>query len=154
MTNHDDQPQGWTETWPARLSAGMVIVQGLAIIGLVWFLWSQTDFTESRPSGSLSLYLFDVVFFGILLGFPALLVTFSGIGMLFYRGGAWLLAVLAEGLLLAAALYFYFYLPDSQFERSPYIFAIMATGGFLAFYLNTADVRLAFSSRNGDMPNV
>lgn len=146
MAIHDPQPQGWTETWPARLSAGLVFVQGLAIIGLIWFLWSQVDFPESRSAGSITLYVFDIVFFGFLLGAPALLSTLSGIGMFFGRGSAWLLAVLSEGLLLAAALYIYFYLPDSQFERWPFIFGIMATGGFMAFYLNTADVRLAFSS--------
>jgi len=39
--------------------------------------------------------------------------------------------------------------PDSQFERSIYIYAIMAGSGLMAFYLNTADVRLAFSSDDG-----
>ena len=153
MTMQNNQPPGWTESWPARLSGVLAIGQGLVIIGLIWYLISRTEFQMNVSSGPVSLYLFDIAFFSFSLGLPAILATLSGIGMLFYRRAAWLLAVLAEGLLLAGSLYFYFYLPDSQFERSFYIYTIMAVSGLMAFYLNTADVRLAFSSDNGKLQN-
>jgi hypothetical protein len=145
MTIEHSQAQGWTESWPARVSAILAIGQGVAIFGLIWFLISRIEFPSEVPSGPISLYIVDVVFFSIALGLPALLAALSGIGMLFYWRAAWLLAVLAEALLLAASLYIYFYLPDSQFERSIYIYAIMAVSGLMAFYLNTSDVRLAFA---------
>lgn len=151
MTIHNNRPQGWTELWPARLSAFLAIGQGLAIVGFIWFLLSRVEFPSGVPSGPVSLYVFDIISFGFALGLPAFLAILSGIGMLFYRRIAWLLAVLAEGMLLAGSLYFYFYLPASQFERSYAVYAIMAFSGLMAFYLNTADVRLAFSSNGGQI---
>jgi len=92
--------------WPARLSGGLAIGQGLAIMGLIWFLISQTEFQTNTSSESLAFYLFDIVFFGLSLGIPAILAALSGIGMLYYRRAAWLLALLVQGLLLAGSLNF------------------------------------------------
>ena len=133
-------------TWPARASAVLVLLQGLAILGYFWYLLRYIDLASAWMMGMLPLEAVDFLGAAFFFGIPAVLAVLTSIGLFLRRRLAWLIAMTAEGLLLASSLYFHFYLSASQFSQSWSIYVIMGSAIFMVFYLNSADVRLAFVS--------
>lgn len=68
------------------------------------------------------------------------LALVAGVGFLRLWSGAWLAAMLLQGLSLAVSLAIYFYLSESPL----YLFGGMLYSTLMVFYLNSHDVRLCF----------
>jgi hypothetical protein len=75
---------------------------------------------------------------GSLFALLAALALASALGFLRMARGAWLLAVLVQGINLALALALYFG------QRPAYVYAMMVYSVFMVLYLHQADVQAAF----------
>lgn len=133
-------------SWQARASGVLVLLQGMAILGYFWLLLSRIDLVTALEMSTTSLVTIDILSATFFFGAPALLAVLASIGLFLRRYLGWLIAMTAEGLLLASSLYFHFYLNASQFSRSWPIYVVMGSAIFMVFYLNSADVRLTFVS--------
>ncbi|MCC7362250.1 MAG: hypothetical protein IT317_22385 [Anaerolineales bacterium] len=75
---------------------------------------------------------------GLVCALIALLAVAAAFGFFRVAPGAWVNAVLAQGLMLLVALILYFR------ERPGYVYLLMLYGLFMVLYLHQADVQAAF----------
>ena len=99
-----ERQPGQTTDWPARVSGGLLLAQGFAILGLLWYRMARLDLESDFVAGLPSFQTVDVLALGFFFGLPALLALLSAVGLLLRRRAAWLFSMMAEGLLLASAL--------------------------------------------------
>lgn len=122
---------GEQRPWPVKALTWLLFFQavGLIVGGLL-----NVDLRTS-----LQQILIDTSFFASL---PALgvLALVAAIGFLRPRPGAWVVAMLVEGLNLLLALLFYFRYGSDNF----YLYAIMVYAIFMVLYLNYAQVPTTF----------
>ncbi len=74
------------------------------------------------------------------------LALVAGVGFMRLWSGAWLAAMLLQGLSLAVSLAIYFYLPESPF----FLFLGMAYSTLMVLYLNSHGVRASFRPERKD----
>jgi hypothetical protein len=74
-----------------------------------------------------------------------LLLVVTAAAFLLYRRFAWLLAMTLQGLILLRCLILYF-ATSSHLRSSSWIHLIMLYSIILVLYLNTTDIRLAFTT--------
>lgn len=117
--------------WPVKVLTWLLFFQGISLLAIGLFhvdLWAglQQILTESS-------------FFASLPGLGTLALV-AGVGFLYPRPGAWVMAMLVQGLTLLVTLLFYFrYRPDNLF-----LYAIMVYAIVMVLYLNYAQVPHVF----------
>jgi len=105
-----------------------------------WHDWLQLP---NSLSNQFNLGLIGHVSLGVIFIPLSLLGFTAAIGMFYLRRGAWLIALLVQGLSLFMALIIYLE------DRSPYSYVVMGTSTFLVIYLHYSDIQLLFRSRSG-----
>lgn len=128
--------------WPLVLIGVLLFFEaaGLATAGTLNF--TAPAFEEILPSRLAGWGTSLSVLF--LLISPLALV--AGVGFLRLWAGAWLAAMLLQGLSLAVSLAIYFYLPDSPF----FLYLGMAYSTLMVMYLNSHGVRASFRPEGRD----
>lgn len=127
--------------WPLTAIGALLFLEaaGLATAGTLNF--TATVFEASLPS--------RLVGWGTSLSVLFLLISplalAAGVGFMRLWAGAWLAAMLLQGLSLAVSLAIYFYLPESPF----YLFLGMAYSTLMVLYLNSHGVRASFRPERG-----
>lgn len=122
--------------WPVTALGLLLLVQSLASGSLGWFFLSALGpqwLTSEIIRANLATFLKGGGF--ILFALLLLLIAFSFLRL---RRGAWVNAVLLQGLGLAAALGFYFY------GRHAFAYLMMIYGIGMTLYLNHTEVQAAF----------
>jgi len=123
--------------WPVKALGLLLLVQSLALgsLGLFFLapLGPQWTLTPEIIRANLPAVFKGSGFIGFAL--LTLLTTFSFLRM---RRGAWVNAVLLQGIGLLTALGFYFY------ERQAFAYVMMVYGIGMVLYLNHAEVQAAF----------
>jgi hypothetical protein len=125
----------WSEhrPWPVRALTVLLAVQAAATLALTILQvddWPAVLQQWSDP---------EVAFF-LPLPFLALLGLIAVIGFVWLRPGAWVVAMLVQGLHLIVTLTFYFFFE----QRAYYLFAMMFLAVVMVIYLNYAEVPAVF----------
>ncbi len=110
-------------------SAGLVALGALALRPYLPTWPAGLDRLTGLPLSPLS---------GLLFACLALLALSAAFGFFRQARGAWVSAVLVQGLTLLAALLLYFR------DRPAYVYGLMLYGLFMVLYLHQADVQAAF----------
>jgi hypothetical protein len=123
--------------WPVTALGLLLIVQSLALGSLGLFFLSplgpQWILTSEIIRANLLTISKGIGFLGL-----ALLTLLTAFSFLRLRRGAWVNAVLLQGISLLIALGFYFY------ERQTFAYVMMLYGIGMVLYLNHAEVQAAF----------
>jgi hypothetical protein len=133
-----------------RVLGVLLILQVVALVGIGVHLFSSIDWdrllaliddqSQTLP-GPLEKQLEQAILFVIFFLPPAVLLLLAGLGFVFLRRRGWLLASVAQGVVLLACLFFY---PD---PRPEYTYPIIAYCILMVLYLNSQGVRAVFHSR-------
>jgi hypothetical protein len=133
-----------------RVLGVLLILQVVALVGIGVYLFSTIDWdrllafiddqVQTLP-GPLENQLEQAILFVIFFLPPAVLLLLAGLSFVFLRRRGWLLASVAQGVVLLACLFFY---PD---PRPGYTYPIIAYCILMVLYLNSQGVRAVFHSR-------
>jgi hypothetical protein len=133
-----------------RVLGVLLILQVVALVGIGIYLFSSIDWdrllaliddqVQTLP-GPLENQLEQAILFVIFFLPPAVLLLLAGLSFVFLRRRGWLLASVAQGVVLLACLFFY---PD---PRPGYTYPIIAYCILMVLYLNSQGVRAVFHSR-------
>ncbi len=133
-----------------RVLGVLLILQVVALVGIGVYLFSSIDWDrllaliddQVQPlPGPLENQLEQAILFVIFFLPPAVLLLLAGLSFVFLRRRGWLLASVAQGVVLLACLFFY---PD---PRPGYTYPIIAYCILMVLYLNSQGVRAVFHSR-------
>lgn len=133
MSNEDARIWSEPRPWPVRALTVLLALQAAAMLALSLL---QID---DLP-GLLGQWSDPEVAFFIPLPFLALLGFIATIGFLGLRPGAWVVAMLVQGLHLIVTLAFYFFFG----QRAYTLFAMMFYAVVMVIYLNYAEVPAVF----------
>ena len=127
---------------PVRTIGLLLILEvaGLLALGLYEFTrvdWRGIDPTQVPPQAVREVAAFA------LFAPPTLLTLLSGLSFLLLRRRGWLIAAIAQGLILAVCLWLY-----TLFQPG-YVYPIMAYSILMILYLNSHDVRVVFRAERG-----
>jgi hypothetical protein len=133
-----------------RLLGVLLILQVVALVGIGVYLSLGVDWdrlsalaneqAQTLPK-SLEQRLEQAIMFVIYFLPPAVLLLLAGLGFVLLRRRGWLLASVAQGVMLLACLFFY---PD---PRPGFTYPIIAYCILMVLYLNSQGVRAVFHSR-------
>ena len=133
-----------------RVLGVLLILQVVALVGIGVYLFSSIDWdrllaliddqVQTLP-GPLENQLEQAILFVIFFLPPAVLLLLAGLSFVFLRRRGWLLASVAQGVVLLACLFFY---PD---PRPGFTYPIIAYCILMVLYLNSQGVRAVFQSR-------
>jgi hypothetical protein len=126
--------------WTVRAIGLLLLLQAAGYVALCIYLLLPFDWgvlAEDRID-MMSAQQIDALYISIILIPAAVPVVLSAIGFLFLLRAGWLLAMAMQGATLLGCLLLYF---DT---RPQAIFPVMLYCIVMAFYLNSADVRIAF----------
>ncbi len=128
----------------------LLILQVVALVGIGVYLFSSIDWdrllaliegqVQTLP-GPLENQLEQAIYFVIFFLPPAILLLLAGLGFVFLRRRGWLLASVAQGVVLLACLFFY---PD---PRPDFAYPLIACCILMVLNLNSRDVRAVFHSK-------
>ena len=126
---------------PVRVIGFLLILEvaGLLALGAYEFSrvdWRGIDLTNPPQN------VIEVAAFALFAP-PAVLTLLSGLSFLLLRRRGWLLAAIAQGLILAVCLWLY-----TLFQPG-YVYPIMAYSILMILYLNSHDVRVVFRAERG-----
>jgi hypothetical protein len=134
--------------WTMRVIALLLAGQALILIAIIWLTVSSLNWELQFRYVMRSMTVMDTLLLGGLLLPMAIFVFFTAMGMWWGQRGAWLRAMMAQGILLIFCLSSYV-----AHRGHNYIYLLMLTCIVLVLYLNTYDVRLTFISREAKNAN-
>lgn len=151
-SNRDDlktvrSPQ--TIRWPVRVIGLLLFLQACMLSAISIYFAGQISWDREWEDIMLSMTTLDVIMWVATIVPLVLLLLFTSIGFLLYRRFAWLFAMTLQGLILLRCLFIYF-ATHSHLQRSPWIHLVMLYSIILVLYLNTSDIRLAFTAHPAD----
>ena len=123
--------------WPVRVLTILLAGQGVGLVITAYF--------HLREAADLNEIFVEHSFFAALPPL-AILAGIAAVGFYQLRPGAWIMAMLVQGLLLLAALLVYF-------RNSPenlFLYGAMAYAIFMVIYLNYAQVPAVFRVQPGE----
>lgn len=135
--------------WPVRVIGLLLFLQVFLIGGVTLYFVQQIDWERELEDIMLSLRALDIVMWGVTLAPVMLLLLVSSLAILLYRRFAWLLAMTLQGVILLRCLILYFG-SHSPLRNSPWVHLIMFYAVVLVLYLNTTDIRVAFTAGHED----
>jgi hypothetical protein len=128
--------------WTMRVIALLMAGQAAILLAIIWVTVSSLDWEQQFRYVMRSMTVMDTVLLGGLLLPMAVFDLFTAAGLWLGQRGAWLRAMMSQGILLIFCLSSYV---ANRGER--FIYLLMLTCIVLVLYLNTYDVRLSFNSR-------
>jgi hypothetical protein len=128
--------------WTMRVIALLLAGQAAILVTIIWITVATFNWELKFRAVMLSMTVLDTVLLGGLLVPMAIFDLLTAMGLWLGQRGAWLRAMMAQGILLIFCLSSYV---ANRGER--FIFLLMLTCIVLVLYLNTYDVRLTFNSR-------
>lgn len=137
--------------WPVRIIGLLLFLQAFLISGVTTYFVQQIDWERELEDIILSIRALDIVMWAATLAPIILLLLMTSLAFLLYRRFAWLLAMTLQGLILLRCLILYFG-TNYQMRNSPWIHLIMLYSIILVLYLNTTDIRLAFTTEQRHEP--
>ncbi len=124
---------------PIRAIGLLLILEVIGLVALGVYEFARIDWQrinlEDPPQGVIEVAAFA------LFAPPAVLTLLSGLSFLLLRRRGWLLAAIAQGLILAVSLWLY-----TLFQPG-YVYPVMAYCIPMILYLNSHDVRVVFRPR-------
>lgn len=135
LSNEDARVWSEARPWPVRALTLLLGIQGAAVLAFgLWGFYGWVPLTQMLATP-------ETAFFVPLpaLGILGLLAT---LGFLSLRPGAWVIAMLVQGLCLTVTLVFYFLYA----QRTFHLFAMMFYAVVMVLYLNYAEVPAVFRS--------
>ena len=128
--------------WTMRVIALLLSAQAAILVAIIWVTVSSLNWALQFRYVFLSMTVMDTLLLGGLLLPMAVFNVFTSMGLWLGQRSAWLRAMTAQGILLIFCLSSYV---ANRGER--FIYLLMLTCIIMVLYLNTYDVRLAFTSR-------
>ena len=128
--------------WVSRVIAGLLALQAASLVAMNVARLARFDWESELADVMLSTAALDAVLIALFLLPLAFGDLIAAGGMWLERSWAWLWAMILQGMLLIFCLSSY-----AVNQRSNDIYFLMLTCIVLVLYLNTNDVRLAFTSR-------
>lgn len=124
-------------SWPVRVLTLLLGLQAalLAVIG----------FFNSQAGASLVELLLERPFYAVFIPL-SILALIAAVGFLRPRPGAWVIAMMVQGLMLLAALIRYF----GAGPRDAVLYGMLLYGVVMVLYLNYAEVPLVFRVQPGE----
>ena len=122
---------------PIRAIGLLLILEVICLVALGVYEFTLVDWQEIDPETPPPQEVVEVVAFALFAP-PAVLTLLSGLGFLLVRRRGWLLAAIAQGLILAVSLWLY-----TLFQPG-YVYPVMAYSILMILYLNSHDVRVVF----------
>lgn len=137
----NERARVWSEErpWPVKILTWLLALEGV-LLGLMGFF-------NLQGGGSVMDRLADRPFFASVVPL-SLLALIAVIGFVQLRPGAWVVAMLLQGMLLLMALIAYF----SSAEDEPMLYVMLLYGVVMVLYLNYAEVPLVFRVQPGEAP--
>ena len=144
------EPEGRTLYRETRVLGVLLILQVVALVGFGVHLFISIDWdrilalaneqTQSLPK-PLEQRLEEAILFVIFFLPPTVLLLLAGLSFVLLRRRGWLLASVAQGVILLACLFFY---PE---PRPWFTYPIIAYCILMVLYLNSQGVRTVFHSK-------
>ena len=144
------EPQRQISYRPVRVVGALLLLQLVGLVGIGVYLFSSIDWdrlltliddqVQTLP-GPLEQQLEQAILFAIFFVPPAVLLLLAGLSFMLLRRRGWLLASVAQSLVLLACLFFY---PD---PRPGFAYPIIAYCILMVLYLNSRNVRAVFHSK-------
>lgn len=131
--------------WPVRIVGLLLFVQAALLSGVTIYFAQQVNWERELEDIILSVWALDILMWGATLAPVILLLLVTSLAFLLYRRFAWLLAMTLQGLILLRCLILYFG-SNSFLRESRWVHLIMVFAIVLVLYLNTTDIRLAFTT--------
>jgi hypothetical protein len=122
---------------PIRAIGLLLILEVVGLVALGAYEFTRVDWRRINPDVLPSQAVIEVAAF-VLFVPPAVLTLLSGLSFLLLRRKGWLLAAIAQGLILAVCLWLY------SLYQPGYVYPIMAYCIPMILYLNSHDVRMVF----------
>lgn len=128
--------------WSVRATSALLLIQAFILLGATARLGSGIDWQAEVEDVMFSAAAINIVAFACSFVPLAVLTLLVVVGILLRRRAAWIVAMVIQGLVLAATLLIYF---DGYRPLELYIIMLYAI--VVVLYLNTGDVRATFFSR-------
>jgi len=122
---------------PIRAIGLLLILEVVGLVALGAYEFTRVDWRRINPEVLPSQSVIEVAAFALFAP-PAVLTLLSGLSFLLLRRRGWLLAAIAQGLILAVSLWLY------TLYQPGYVYPIMAYCIPMILYLNSHDVRVVF----------
>jgi hypothetical protein len=122
---------------PIRAIGLLLILEVVGLVALGAYEFTRVDWRRINPEVLPSQNVIEVAAFALFAP-PAVLTLLSGLSFLLLRRRGWLLAAIAQGLILAVSLWLY------TLYQPGYVYPIMAYCIPMILYLNSHDVRVVF----------
>ena len=144
------EPQPQISYLPVRLVGALLLLQLVGLVSIGIYLFSSIDWdrilaltneqAQTLP-GPLEKQLEQAILFAIFFVPPAVLLLVAGLSFMLLRRRGWLLASVAQSVILLACLFSY---PD---PRPGFAYPIIAYCILMVLYLNSRSVRAVFHSK-------
>ena len=144
------EPQRQISYRPVRVVGALLLLQLVGLVGIGVYLFSSIDLdrllalmddqVQTLP-GPLEKQLEQAILFAIFFVPPAVLLLVAGLSFMLLRRRGWLLASVAQSVILLACLFSY---PD---PRPGFAYPIIAYCILMVLYLNSRNVRAVFHSK-------
>jgi hypothetical protein len=126
--------------WQVRVISLLLLLEALGMGGIIAFLASTIDWNSEASAILFSAEAVAALINAFWAGVLIILLLLAALGFALRRRFGWLLAMMAQGATLLGGLVLYF-----QADPRPwYVFPTLAYAVFMALYVNSADIRLAF----------
>ncbi len=125
-------------SWPIRVLGLLLLVQTAALVGVSLVSSARINWRQIVGSGTLPQQALDVFVLGGMFIPCAVLALVAAVGLLAGLRIGWLLAMLAQAILLGGCLWLY------VSEGPAFIYPLMLSSIVIVLYLNSRDVRVAF----------
>ena len=144
------EPQRQMSYRPVRVVGVLLLLQLVGLVSISVYIFRSIDWdrlltliddqVRTLP-GPLETQLEQAILFVIFFLPPAVLLLLAGLSFILLRRRGWLLASVAQSMVLLACLFFY---PD---PRPKVTYPIIAYCILMVLYLNSRDVRAVFHSK-------
>jgi hypothetical protein len=144
------EPQRQISYRPVRVVGALLLLQLVGLVSIGIYLFGTIDWDRLRtliegqiqtPPGPLQMQLEQAIHFVIVFLPPAVLLLVAGLSLILLRRRGWLLASIAQSVILLVCLFSY---PD---PRPGFAYPIIAYCILMVLYLNSRDVRAVFHSK-------
>lgn len=147
------RPATTTRSWPVRANGLLLVLQAAGLAGIGTYEVYQVNWQEVQQqiefeatlSPELTEAAEQAVVVALILGLPAILAILAALGFfLLFRVG-WLLAMIVQAVTLLACLLLYGEWEAVLYQEPVFIYPVMLYCIVMTLYLNSSDVRAAFS---------
>src|SRR3712207_3472435 len=146
------EPQRQISYRPVRVVGTLLLLQVVGLVSIGVYLFTSVDWDRlltliegqvQTPPGSLEKQLGQAILFVIFFLPPAVLLLVAGLSFMLLRRRGWLLASVAQSVVLLACLFSY------RDPRPGFAYPIIAYCILMVLYLNSRDVRRSEERRVG-----